>query len=229
MKKLKVDKTKKSDKSKSRLKTKKKYNKFKQTKSVIKKISKDIVAIKSIFINTKEKTIEFNGQVNMDKGLIEYLLVSSMGKLHESLLKTDVEPFDVQTALLLLGLKGTKNRLKRQGDSRKPTGDLVNIWAEWESNGKTEKQRVESWVLNRSKGLSLKPIDWVYTGSYIFNGVFVAQKERSIVAIYRDPAAIIDNPLPGADKDEIWYVNKEAVPKVGTKVKLIIKKAKRTK
>jgi hypothetical protein len=43
------------------------------------------------------------------------------------------------------------------------------------------------------------------------------------VAIYHDPAALIDNTTPGGESDEIWFVKEGAVPQAGTLVTVIIK------
>ncbi len=64
----------------------------------------------------------------------------------------------------------------------------------------------------------MAPGDFIFTGSVIRNGVFMAQVEKSIIAIYHDPVAMIDNPAPEGGSDELWYVNPQAVPPAGTDV-----------
>jgi len=53
--------------------------------------------------------------------------------------------------------------------------------------------------------------------------VFIAQVERSILAVYRDPAAMIDNPAPEGASDENWLVHEDRVPPIGTEVRVIVK------
>ena len=63
---------------------------------------------------------------------------------------------------------------------------------------------------------------WVFTGSRILKEGFEADIAKSLVAIWHDPAAILDNPLEeGADN--IYIVNAPRNPKRGTHIELILK------
>jgi hypothetical protein len=190
----------------------------------LKMITPGVFEIGSVRILKKEGKVEFPAAVNMDKGLLEYLIVGGTGKLHESLLRTEVEPYSIQIALLMIGLEGTTNPLAAQGDPRTPEGDPVSIWVRWGQAGQARETRIEKWVFNEQKKGPMEPIQWIFTGSYIYNGVFMAQVEKSIVAVFHDPVAIIDNPLPDGASDEIWFVNEGKVPAVGTEVAVVVKK-----
>lgn len=192
----------------------------------IKMITPGIFEMGGVQIDKNEGRIEFNAVVNMQKGLIEYLLVGDSGKSYESLLRTSVEPYSIQIALLLMGLEGTNHPLAGQGDPRKPEGDPVRIKIKMDNKGKIEELPIEQWIFDKQDMAPLKPMDWIFTGSFINNGVFMAQVEKSIVAVFHDPAAIIDNPLPEGASDEIWFVNEKAVPQPGTEVTVIIEKIK---
>jgi hypothetical protein len=67
---------------------------------------------------------------------------------------------------------------------------------------------------------------WVYTGSFSYQGRFVAQDSGSIAAIWHDPVALIDNASPGGESNRIWFVKEGTVPPVGTPVEVVIKPAK---
>jgi hypothetical protein len=172
----------------------------------------------------KEGRVELPSTVNMDRGLLEYLLVGQSGKLHESLLRTDIEPYCLQISLLLLGLEGTTRPLSGQGDPAKPEGDPVTIWVEWDHKGEAKKARIEEWVTNMEDKTVLKPMHWIFTGSMIMDGVFMAQVDRSMIAIYHDPVALIDNPLTEGASDKIWFVNEGHVPPVGTPLTVVIQR-----
>lgn len=190
----------------------------------IKIISPGIFEIEGIRLNKNEGNLYFPATVNMNKGILEYLIVGETGKLHESLLKTKVQPYSLQIALLMLGLEGSTNPSMNQGYSSKPEGDPVSIWIKWKNKGKENKIRIEEWVFNKTNNNTMKPMKWIFTGSIITNGVFMAQVEKSIAAIFRDPAAIIDNPHPDGVSDELWFAHEKKVPPVGTPVTVIIKK-----
>lgn len=68
----------------------------------------------------------------------------------------------------------------------------------------------------------VEPIDWVYSGSFVSQGRFMSQESGSIVAIWHDPFALIDNASPGGASNAIWAVKKGTVPAVGTPVEVII-------
>lgn len=193
----------------------------KVTPPPIKEIAPGVFEIGGIRISKKENRVDFPAQVNMASGLIEYLLVGAGGKLHESLLKTAIEPFHLQVALLLLGLEVTATPLREQGDPGTPQGDAVQIWITVKNGEATKKLRIEEWVILKDRSGATTPMtpgDFIFTGSVVHNGAFMAQVEKSIVAIYHDPVAIIDNPAPQGGNDELWHVNPQAVSPAGTDV-----------
>jgi hypothetical protein len=170
----------------------------------------------------KENRVEFPAEVNMDKGLLEYVIVGNFGKVHESLLRTTISPYALQISLLLLGVEGTMNPLGEQGEARTPQGDRVRIWVSWQDKGKEKKVPVEQWIAKGDKPAGAIP--WVFTGSIVMDGVFLAQAEKSIVALFHDPIALIDHQLAEGASDEIWQVDSAAVPPAGTAVTVIIEK-----
>jgi len=172
-----------------------------------------------------KQQVAFPAVVNMDKGLLEYLIVGVSGKVHESLLRTDMEPFCLQIAMLLAGFEGASRPLSFQGDPSTPEGDAVDIWIEWKDGENTVKAKIEEWVVNKAEGAHLKPMAWVFTGSFISGGRFMADMDKSIASIFHDPAALIDNPLPEGSSDEVWFVNEGTVPAMGTAVTVTIEKA----
>jgi hypothetical protein len=195
--------------------------------SPIEMVSPGIFEIGEIRINKEKKEISFPVVVNMDTDshILEYLLVENSGKLHESLLRTDVSPYALQVSLLLLGLEGSLNPFAEQGDPRKPEGDRVSIHVTWQAGSQTKTAMVEEWLALGKK--KVKDVPWVFTGSVISNGMFLAQMEKSIIALYHDPIAILDHQLEEGASDEVWFVNVDNIPPAGTKVSLVIGKKKK--
>jgi len=195
----------------------------------IREIAPGVFEIGGIQIFKKENRVEFPAQVNMAKGLLEYLLVGAGGKLHESLLKTDIEPFNLQVALLLLGLEVTAKPLREQGDPAMPQGDPVTIWVTVKKGDASVKLRIEEWVVIRDNAGKMKPMeqtDFIFTGSIVNDGVFMAQMDKSIMTLFHDPVAMIDNPAPQGGNDDVWYVNEQTVLPVGTYVTISIQAKK---
>jgi hypothetical protein len=160
----------------------------------------------------------------MNKGLLEYVLVRNGGKVHESLLRTTVDPMLIQLSMLLIDMEGADQPLARQGDPSAPKGNAVDISVSYLKNGRMAPLSPETWITQRAgeKSADSAPLRWVFTGSHVFNGRLLAQVEGSIIAVYHDPAALIDNASPGGESDRIWFVKESAVAPVGTPVTVTI-------
>ena len=136
----------------------------------------------------------------------------------------------------MLGLEGTTNPLQRQGDPKTPKGDPVSIWITVKEGDSLKKLKIEDWVVlknNEGKTRPMKHTDFIFTGSTFNDGIFLAQRDKSIVAVYHDPAALIDNPLPEgglnpyrSQSNEMWSVNQKDILPIGTEVMVIIEAKK---
>ena len=182
-----------------------------------------------ISINKNDKTLSFPAVVNMEKGLLEYLLVRNGGKTHESLLRTAIEPYNLQVASLLLGLEGTPAPLRFQGAPETPGGDPVEITLRVDAkDGSQLTVRPEEWITLVVDGIKkeVPPVHWVFSGSMVHNGRFAAQLDGSMISVFHDPVALIDNASPGGESDKIWFVKEGAVPAQGTAVIVVVKQLK---
>lgn len=194
--------------------------------SAVEKISPGTFRIGDIQINKSKKSVSFPVTVNMDKGLLEYLLVQGAGKTHESLFRTKVQPYDLQIAFLLLGFEGADTPLSSQGDPAKPKGEPVELTITYKkADGTSVTVMPEEWITKTVDGKprGVSAMDWVFTGSMVAEGQFMSQMSGSIAAIFHDPSAMIDNASPGGESDEVWFVKEGPVPPVGTPVTITIK------
>ena len=191
---------------------------------VLQKVGPGVFRLGEVLINKNAKSLSLPAVVNMNKGLLEYVLVRNGGKMHESLLRTSVDPMHIQLGLLLIGAEGTDQPLARQGDPGAPRGNPVEIVVSTMKNGRMAPLFPETWITQRAgdKSGDSAPLHWVFTGSHVFNGRLLAQVEGSIIAIYHDPAALFDNASPGGESDRIWFVKEGAPPPVGTPVTVTI-------
>ena len=182
------------------------------------KVGDDLYRVGKMTVDLKAKTATCSGKVNMQKGMVEYLAVAPQGKLHESVLNLDVRPLHLQVALILLGLE-PKGGLRYQGDKQVPKGSPVDVFVAWERNGK--KVRVPAtdlvWDIVKKKPMDAAP--WVFSGSMVTKEQgFVADIELSLIATFRDPAAIVNNALPSGADDTVYKVNERITPPWGTPV-----------
>lgn len=184
---------------------------------VVRQIAPGLFEVGGCNIIKQKHQVIFPAIVNLDQGIVEYLIVNTAGKVHSSLFQTSVETEILQFSLLMIGLSGTLNPLKEQGESRIPEGDRVKISIVWKENGKESILPIEQMILKQ--GNVIDHIPWVFTGS---NYGITGQAENSLVAIYHDPAALIDHQLMEGNNSKIWSVDKEKVPPAGTLVQVMI-------
>jgi hypothetical protein len=191
------------------------------TQKQVEKIGDDTYRIGKIIIDTKTLEITFDGIVNQDSGMIELVACAPGGKTHESIFVWDVQPYHLQISLLLLGLN-YGGGVFAQGDTNAPRGDSVYVFVSWEENGKIVTHRAEDFVWNVAEKRPMENVAWIFTGSKIVNGIFMAEQQRSLLTTYRDPFTILDNPLQGGANDDLYIANHAAIPPKGTKVHIRI-------
>jgi hypothetical protein len=202
---------------------------------IMREVSPGIYEIGRIHLDQKLRTARFAGEVNMKEGIIEYLLVTTEGNTHESLLVTEVQPNDLHFAMLLLGAKVAgldtpapdkapppQIDSKYLKDAPKLRGDAIAITVNWKSGDAEKTGPVEDWIFNTETKKPMARGPWIYTGSMFSEGHFLAQLDGAFAALVTYPAALINNPRRGSDNDQIWTVNEKAVPAVKTPVDITI-------
>ncbi len=176
------------------------------------------------------REIQLPAAVNMTKGLLEYVLVSEKGKLHESLLSTPVGPLDLNVVLLLLNYAPAPEwhvppAKPKPLEAVAPAAKLACYIRFKNAEGAEETVPAETWVndLRTKKAAAASP--WVYNGSN-FNDEhqFSAEVDGSILSLYLDPRCLVNNPRQGADDDERW-VPAKGIPPKGTSVTVVLKPA----
>jgi len=202
----------------------------------VREISPGVFQVGKVRLEKSSRSISFPATLNMTNGPLEYLLVTPMGKTHESLLKTGVEPYHIHVAMLLLGAKGSQTKatnapaggpatasaLAKLRDKPLP-GEAVSIELNWKSGAKNVQRRVEELVLNTKTRQPMTRGDFTFTGSVVWQGAYVAQQEGSIISAITDPSAIFNNPRPGRDEDDAWVVLAKEAPPLDTPVTVTIR------
>jgi hypothetical protein len=201
----------------------------------LRQISRDIYELGAVRLDKSAHTIRFPAQVNLREGLMEYVMVNTRGKSYESLLRTDVEPYAIHLAMLLIGAKGapqTPALLQAPSQpfhiNRPPganplpviTGDTFTIGLRWKTSAGAGEARAEDCFMNLSAKTNASRGPWIYNGSRVVNTHFIAQTEGSIVALVDDIDALANNPRPGHDDDQIWQIDPKVVPPTNTEVEV---------
>ncbi len=184
-------------------------------------IDDDTFQIGVIEFSKKSRAIRFPAVLNMRKELLEFAIVNQNGKTHESLLSTPISPYDLNVALLLLGYKPSltvidpavpeENRTATPDPPEVVRAAGIECTLEWDrpddapEAAPPAKAPLSRWLEYRKTSSFPETAPWIYTGSKITReGGFVAESEGSILALYLDPYALINNPLEGNFDDEVW-------------------------
>ena len=196
--------------------------------------------IGAVVVDSKLKSITFPAAVNMTTGMVEYVLVTTTGKVHESLLSTQAEPFHIHTAMLLLGVRQATNSATAPFFDAKQKIPGPRIRIDLTIPGPELKTvPVQTFLAFASSRTQVKTSDiptWIYNGSRFSESTptgppstdppsnssrtFLAQREGSIVSLIADPAALVNNARPDRENDELWILHTPAVPPMGTAVQV---------
>lgn len=205
-------------------------------KPAVKEVGPGLYEVGAIRLEQKTKTVTFPGAINMDKGSIEYLLVGRNGPTHESLLVTDVSPTELETVMILLGVKPPKRVMpgvdappgqltaEYLKGAPKLAGETISINATWKDKAGAEKTTdVADWILFLGTKKAAPRGPWTYSGSMFgADNKFLAQVEDIFASLVTNSAALINNPRKGSDDDRLWEVLEKAVPPAGTALTITI-------
>lgn len=185
----------------------------------LRKLSQHEYQLGLVRIDKSKREVRLPGKVNMTEGLVELFLCTSSGKTHESVFVTEAKPIHVQTALLLLGARAGKCPNEKGADDV-PEGDRIVVLVQIKDK---EPVRAEQFVWHQTAKQAMEQTTWVFTGSKIIEGQYMADVEGSLVATWYDPLAIVNNPLPTNADDELYVVNTKAAPAQGSPVTIVFR------
>ncbi len=186
------------------------------------KVKEGVYTFGQITIDRKEEFLILPAISNQINGLVEYGIVHENGKIHESLFRTTVRPQNFHTSLLLLKAKPEKSFFDNLW-SEKPelidySQNCFNIEVSWEVNGTRKKSMIEKLSINQNRKSPVLKKSFLFTGSRIVEGTFLAESTGSILAIYADDNAIINNSDFDSNNDDVWIANEKEMPPLETLV-----------
>ena len=180
------------------------------------KISDGIYQFGDILIDRKSNTIEIPAITNQISGLVEYGIVHVDGKIHESLFRTKIRPQILHTSLLLLKAKPVASFFENLWSDEPKVVNYdnycFNIFVNWEMNGTKFNKTFEKLSINQNRKQSVEKKSFIFTGSRVIEGTFLAETSGSILAIYADDNAILNNSDYDSANDDVWIANKEEMP-----------------
>lgn len=179
------------------------------------------------FDGTKRRVV-VETVVVLTKGPLEGLLTRKMKKEHEYILAGDFDARHLHTALELAGAKAGKT-VQFAPKYTPATGSRIAIRLSYDKGGKTVTVPARDWIREHKTGKPLAT-DWVFGGSRHVPNPDGAGKPDYYVANWGDvvclcnmDSAMLDVSVASPKKfdDRIYEAATDAVPPVGTKVKVI--------
>jgi hypothetical protein len=185
-------------------------------------IAPGVLELGLVRLDQNRRSVMIPAFVNLKEGVIEYFLVTSGGKTHESVLRTDAEPHHIHVAMLLLGARGSGTNELPADPALALPGDEVTVEVIWKKGTKERRVRAEKLVLDRKRKAAMSKGDWTYTGSRFREDGFAAQADGSIISLITDDDALVNNPRPGREDDDRWLSKAKDLPDVDQPVEVII-------
>ena len=203
-------------------------------KPSVEQLDENRYRIGKVILDKRSREIRFPAKVNMTEGLLEFVVVHENGKIHESLLATDISPTHLNLAFKLLRYPasrelyskvnedGTLSSEFEEASPEEKAGARIRIEVEYTDGGASRKLPVNAWINHAATERTMPAVPWIYGGSFVYNGKFVAESSGDVAAIFLSNAAIINFSGEDNENDEVWLPHPTRVPAEGTKVTLVI-------
>ncbi len=199
-------------------------------KPVIQKLDAYKAKVGNVMLDRQKRRIEIPAKINMTKGILEYIAVGKQGKLHEAVLELMAVPSHIHLALILCGFiesEYSEPDPKTYRRTLKKTGSLLEIYVEWTpENYPKQRLPIEAWLFDRKSKKSAPQHLYMFKGSSFWQGRYVADMEKSVIALIEDMSAVLipisnqGNPYRGGDLG--FEVYTDAIPPAGTSVTLVL-------
>ncbi len=186
------------------------------------------IPLGSVYFHPTTLQIEIDGHFNMTGGFVEFLACLPSVRPHETLISIDIDPADLQGALLLMGLEKARRPLSNYDLEQLDGGDRVVISLRYPVRDADGQQwvrtiRAENCLINAPMAREMARCGFAFTGSGFemlepppgapegtpAREEFMARVTGEIVALCHRPWSILDNPLalPFPDGDYFAYTD----------------------
>lgn len=182
---------------------------------------------------SRDTCVVVRGMVLLTRGLIELFCCGEGGKEHESVLRLECDIQSLDHALVLSGLKrgAIPSRL---GERTADEGSRVVALVQWKKDGRTLTYRAEDLIISSKTDRPMPRVGFTYVGQWaevpdpVAAGkrtfrVLACTGTRSLMTTYRDPSALLDNPLKEGEDDTLFAANTMLLPEPGTPVVMILR------
>ena len=146
---------------------------------------------------------------------------------YEAMIRSEVKPSDLHTALLAVGLKPGQPIHYSEATQKwiPPQGPPLQMTMEYEKDGKTVSAPAWRWLRDVKSKKPAPPFTWCFTGSHVLpDGKYAADITGYLVSIVNFEHTVIDVPQIASSSNELleWERNPDVTPKLGAKVWMIL-------
>jgi hypothetical protein len=161
---------------------------------------------------------------------LEFLAVMNNTNEYEAVVRTQAKPSNLHLGLLMIGLKpGTPVHYSESTKTwQPPTGPPVDIWFEYQKDGKTVKVPAYRWMRDVKTKKEATPMAWVFTGSKVQeDGSYAADTTGCLVGVINNELSVLDVPALKSRALEAreYERNPDLIPPTGTAVTMILSPA----
>jgi hypothetical protein len=196
----------------------------------LKVVGPGVFELGKVKLDKKQRTVSFPAVLNKAEGMMEYFLVTTYGKTHESILRTDASPLHIHVAMVLLDAKGAGTNLLRSpppeyggSPGLSIPGDPITIEVQWREKGKQIVRGAEELISPPATEAVKSKGGWVYNGSAVWEGTFLAQSSGSLISLITDPVALVNRVGPGQEEGLMWTAHTEKLPPAKVPVEVTIR------
>ncbi len=193
------------------------------------------IGVGKVVFDPAKRQVVIPALVNMEEGLIEYVLCLPNGKLHESLLVTDADPFHLSLAMKMLGFKSFENFFPVRGEDLEwlpftpPEPSeyepaCVKLAIKWKDGDTVRESDLSDIIINARTKNPFPSNKWLYTNSFFFSGSYQSSLCGNAIAIFADRASTINyiGDFNEGDNESGWIVHSGHPLKPGDPVEIII-------
>jgi hypothetical protein len=197
---------------------------------VLKPLGSGLFELGTVRFDKQQRSVSFPARLNRAGGLMEYFLVTTYGKTHESILQTEASPVHIHLAMLLLNATGAcPTRLEGPPAEYGGTpgfnmsGDPITVEVSWREKGKQIVRAAEDLVSSQATTKAKDKGRWVYNGSVVWEGTFLAESSGSLISLITDPVALINRLGPRKDEEQTWTAKPGKLPPASVPVQVTIR------
>lgn len=189
-----------------------------QTEGNPAKASSCLTELGLVKVDLCDHSFSFPAKVNMSRGLIEVVLCTPLGKKHESVFVTTINPVTFEAALNLIGcvttepygsfIQNPEHVLKIKHKKKRP--DRVELWVEYTDSLGIKKERIETFIWDEKNKRTLDPVNWH------FKGILRDEKGNpmpyfgnNLVVTYLEVDSILEMDSPMLFNDDYYFANKQ--------------------